>query len=205
MNVIAHYSDGSTQNTFIPAGGSGDFYIAQSQEDCGFPPECTQYQSPTFEYADVIPVTGSINECCTEPTPTPTSVTPTPTSQTPTPTPTPSVTPVADKSLVIFVRDVATFKQTVTLFYSVNYGSNINIPGATAVILPITCNETYTITGLNVGDIITIGSSLGCIMEGTLGSNSCPSVISSNITYTYVIDAPSIQAISLSVDTSIIP
>ena len=97
MNVIAHYSDGSTENTFIPAGGTGDFYIAQSQEDCGFPPECTQYQSPTFEYAEVIPVSGTITECCTGPTPTP--VTPTPTSTIP-PTPTPTSTKLQSATLV---------------------------------------------------------------------------------------------------------
>jgi hypothetical protein len=81
MNVIAHYSDGSTQNTFIPAGGTGDYFIASSDVQCGFQPDCTEFRSPTFEYADVIPVTGSISECCVGPTPTP------PPTATPSPTP----------------------------------------------------------------------------------------------------------------------
>jgi len=203
MNVIAHYSDGSTQNTFIPAGGTGDFFIASSDVQCGFPPDCIEFRSPTFEYADVIPVTGSITECCTGPTPTPTNQTPTPTT---TLTATPSSTPpVGDKSLVIYVRDVAVTQQNVTLFYSVNYGSNINIPGATGVILPISCSQIYTIPGLAAGDVVTIGNSLGCVLEGTAGTLSCPSITSFNINYTYVVDAPSTQAISLTVDTNFIP
>jgi hypothetical protein len=83
VNVTAHYSDSSTQSTFISAGTIGDNYIAYSVIDCGTQPDCTQYQSPTFVYADVIPVSGTIGECCVSPTPTPTSTlnpTPTPTS-----------------------------------------------------------------------------------------------------------------------------
>jgi hypothetical protein len=206
MNVIAHYSDGSTQNTFIPAGGTGDYFIASSQVECGFPPECTEFRSPTFEYADVIPVVGTITECCTGPTPTPTSPTQTPTSQTPTPTPTPSVTPpVGEKSLVIYATDAAVTRQNVTLYYTVNYGPSFNIPGATATLLPISCSQIYTIPGLSAGDVITINTSLNCAIEGTQGFLSCPSITSYNLNYTYVIDAPSTQAISLTVDTSIIP
>jgi hypothetical protein len=151
----------------------------------------------TIVAQSIISITGVVTVVC--PTPTATPVTPTP-------TPTPSVTPpVGDKELKIFVRDVAITQVNVTLFYSVNYGSNINIPGATAVILPITCSEIYTIPSLSAGDVITIGSSLGCAMEGTIGSLSCPSITSFNINYTYTMDAPSTQAISLTVDTSIIP
>lgn len=148
--------------------------------------------------------TGSTGPCPTV-TPTATSglVTPTPTSPPSTPTPTPSVTPTANKSLVIHTRDVATNRQNVTLFYSVNYGPNFNIPGATATLLPISCTQTYTITGLSTGDVITIGTNLNCAIEGNIGFITCPSVTTFNTTYTYVIDAPSTQAISLSVDTSV--
>lgn len=208
MNVIAYYSDGSTQNTFIPAGGTGQFFIASSNVQCGFPPECAEIASPTFEYADVIPVLGegTINQCCVEPTPTPTSVTPTPTSQTPTPTPTPSVTPpVGNKSLIIYARDIASSRATITMFYNVNGTGNINIPGAIATQIPSTCSNLYTITGLNLGDVVTVGTSINCVMEGTLGLISCPSITGFNLNYTYVMDAPSTQSISLTIDTSVIP
>ena len=96
INVIAHYSDSSTGNTFISSGTSGSVLIASSDVLCGTSPECNETVTPTFDYAEVIPVTGSISVCCavvtSTPTPTPTAtptVTPT---ETPTNTPTPSVT-----------------------------------------------------------------------------------------------------------------
>jgi hypothetical protein len=42
-------------------------------------------------------------------------------------------------------------------------------------------------------------------MEGTMGISSCPSITTSATTYTYVIDAASIQAISISIDSGTIP
>lgn len=96
INVIAHYSDSSTGNTFISSGQIGSVLIATSDIQCVAPPTCGEISSPTFDYADVIPVTGSISECCTviTPTPTPTNTsTPTQTpTETPTQTPTPSIT-----------------------------------------------------------------------------------------------------------------
>ena len=136
----------------------------------------------------------------TTPTPTPTG---TPASVTPTPTP--SVTPTGNKSLVIYARDVATTRQNVTLYYTVNYGPSFNIPGATATLLPITCTQIYTITGLSTADVITINTNLNCVIEGTTGVISCPSIVGSSLNYTYTMDAPSTQAISLTVDTSVIP
>ena len=73
MNVIAHYSDSTTGNTFISGGTVGNVLIATSDIQCAALPSCGEVASPTFNYADVIPVTGSISECCeTTPTPTPT-------------------------------------------------------------------------------------------------------------------------------------
>lgn len=166
---------------------------------------------PAYDYFFTFTHFDSCEECLFVPTPTPTitsSITPTPTatSVTPTPTPTPTATPEGgDKSLIIYVRDVAVTQQIVTLYYSVNYGYNINIPGATAVILPISCSQVYTIPGLSQGDVVTIGTSINCVIEGTQGFISCPSITSYNLNYIYVIDAPSTQAISLTVDTSITP
>lgn len=64
MNVTAYYSDGSTQNTFIPSGSNDNFIIATSDIQCISSPECGENASPTFVSADVIPVIGSISECC---------------------------------------------------------------------------------------------------------------------------------------------
>jgi hypothetical protein len=65
MNVIAHYSDSSTGTTFISGGTVGNVLIATSDIQCASLPACGENASPTFDYADVIPVVGSISECCT--------------------------------------------------------------------------------------------------------------------------------------------
>jgi len=64
INVTAHYSDASTQTTFITSGTTGSILIASSDIQCAPLPSCGEVASPTFDYADVIPVTGSISECC---------------------------------------------------------------------------------------------------------------------------------------------
>lgn len=150
---------------------------------------------------DVVPLT---------PTPTPTNTptktpTPTPTSTiggvTPTPTPTPSG---GSKSIELRVLDIASIPQIITMFYSVNSGGNINIPGGTGTIFPITCTVLYTITGLTTGDVVVFGTSSACAMEGA-GGTGCPGFVGSLTTYSYVVDAPSIQTLSLTIDTQTIP
>ena len=69
INVTAHYSDASTQTTFIPSGTTGSVLIATSDVQCVAPPTCGEIASPTFDYAVVTPVSGSISECCIGPTP----------------------------------------------------------------------------------------------------------------------------------------
>jgi hypothetical protein len=64
INVTANYSDASTQNTFIPSGATGSILIATSDVQCAPLPSCGEVASPTFVSASVIPVTGSISECC---------------------------------------------------------------------------------------------------------------------------------------------
>ena len=64
INVTAHYSDSSTQNTFIAGGTTGSILIAFSDIQCIPAPECGEDASPTFEFADVVPVSGTITECC---------------------------------------------------------------------------------------------------------------------------------------------
>ena len=138
------------------------------------------------------------------PTPSPTvtgTLTPTPTiTGTLTPTPT-----VGSKSLELRARDVASIPQTITMFYSVNGGGNINVPGGTGTNFPLSCTLLYTITGLNLGDIIVFGTSISCVMDGNGASSTCPSSSSSFTTYTYVMDAPSTQQVSLTIDTNTIP
>jgi hypothetical protein len=193
--------------TIIKVKSDGECINFLNLEIAGLPtftPTATNTPSPTA----TLPVTPSVTPSITPTntmTPTQTSTPNATATQTPSNTPTPSSTGSGSKSLVIWARDTSGVKSTVTMYYSVNGGSNINIPGATAVILPSSCSNIYTITGLQSGDNIEIGTSLTCIMDGTMGTNSCPSIIGSNITYTYVIDAGTTQAISISVDTGLIP
>jgi hypothetical protein len=162
----------------------------------------------------VYPVSVTLNLTATTPTPTPTaSVTPTPTpTRTPTPTPTSTLTPTptptggsGSKSLEIYANDVDATPSTLTLFYSVNGGGNINIPGATGTQLPGTCTFIYTITGLTELDSVVFGTSIACVMNGNAPSPSCPPSSGSATTYTYVIDAPSIQQVALTIDSGNIP
>ena len=64
INVTANYSNASTQNTFIPSGATGSILIATSDVQCIPAPTCGEFASPTFVSASVVPVTGSISECC---------------------------------------------------------------------------------------------------------------------------------------------
>jgi len=138
------------------------------------------------------------------PTPTVTALTPTPTTSS-TPTPTPSSTGDGSKSLQIYGRDVDGTPSTLTLFYSVNGGGNINVPGATGTQLPGTCSFIYTITGLTAGDTVLFGTSIACIMTGASATSSCPSSIGSLTTYTHLVDAPTTQQVALTIDSGIIP
>jgi hypothetical protein len=137
------------------------------------------------------------------PTPTPGEPTPTPTS-TPTPTPTPTPEP-SGLSLEIYGQDVDGTPSTLTLFYSINGGGSINVPGYTGAQLPISCTNLYTITGLTQFDSIEFGTSIACVMNGNGSSSSCPSSSGSATTYTYVMDAPSIQQIAITIDSGTIP
>jgi hypothetical protein len=148
-------------------------------------------------------------ECAVVPTPTPTptstptvtpTITPTPT---PTITPTPTATPTGGTTLRVFARDVASSRQTITLFYNINGGSNINIPGATGTQLPSSCTEIHTITGLSVSDNITFGTSNSCVMSGDSGT-SCPTSSGSSITYTQIMSAGTNNC-AITVDTQTIP
>ena len=164
-------------------------------------PSHTPTSTPTPTPSSTIGIT-------TTPTSTPT---PTPTTggvtQTPTPTPTPTPTSGGGtESLMIYARDVDPTRAVLTMFYKVNSGGNINIPGATGTQIPAECTFIYTITGLTNGDVITVGTSIDCVMTGADGIfMTCPSSISSNVTYVYVMDAPLTQVISLTIDSGNIP
>jgi len=152
----------------------------------------------------VIPVCVSVNVVpSATPTPTPTTTGPTATPP-PTPSPTPTGTSSA-KNLQIYGRDIDGTPSTLTLFYSVNGGGNINVPGATATTLPGSCSFIYTITGLTTNDSIEFGTSILCVMNGNGSSASCPSSSGSATTFTYVIDAPTTQQVALTVDSGTIP
>ena len=145
------------------------------------------------------------------PTPTPT-VTPTPPGPTPTPTPTPSPTSTptstpsgGGKSLQIYGRDIDGTPATLTFFYSKNGGGAINVPGYVGAPLPSGCTFLYTITGLTEFDSIEFGTSIACVMNGNGSSDNCPPSSGSSTTYTYVIDAPSIQQVAITIDSGTIP
>jgi hypothetical protein len=125
-------------------------------------------------------------------------------TNTPTNTNTPTETLAGNKSLELRVLDIASTPETITMFYSINGGANINIPGGTSVIFPITCTLLYTISGLTTGDVVIFGTSINCAMEGA-GGTGCPGFVGSLITYSYVVDAPTVQTLSLTIDTDTIP
>jgi hypothetical protein len=162
----------------------------------------------------IYPACGSLTLVVPTPTPTPTPTitstpTPTPTpgvttTPTPTPTMTPTSTPGGEKSIELRVLDIAGTPQTITMFYDVDGGGNINIPGGTSVTFPITCTVLYTISGLTTGDVVTFGTNIACAMEGA-GGTGCPGFVGSMTTYAYVVDAPSVQTLSLTIDTQTIP
>lgn len=189
---------------------SGTFNVTASQLGLTSLPSGTYYFEVRFiGHRCVYPIITTLSLVVPTPTPTPTNtptLTPTitPTPGTPTPTPTPTATPSTGKNLQIYLRDVASSKQTLTMFYNVNGGGNINIPGATGTQLPSSCTYTYTITGLTAGDSVVFGTSNSCVMVGTMGT-SCPAAFGSQVTYTYIVDAPSIQTTSISIDSEIIP
>jgi hypothetical protein len=93
INVVAHYEDGSTQNTFIPAGEPDTLVIATRVTSCGTPPSCTETSGPMFSYAVVTPVVGTVGVCCANltTTTTTTSTPPPPLTTTTTTTPAPTL------------------------------------------------------------------------------------------------------------------
>jgi hypothetical protein len=62
MNVIAHYSDSSTGNTYISGGTIGSVVIATSDIQCAALPACGEVASPTFDFLTISG--GTISECC---------------------------------------------------------------------------------------------------------------------------------------------
>jgi uncharacterized delta-60 repeat protein len=207
--IVLLNTDGSTNTSFTSTGTGPNENVLFVKYDTllGKPYFGGQFNSYNGLFASHIlrtTMTGA-EDLCPAPTPTPTPVTPTPTAVTPTPT---AVTPTptaATKSLEIFGRDIDGTPSTLTLFYSKNGGSNINVPGATSTTLPSSCSSIYTITGLNTGDSIEFGTSIACVMNGNGPSSTCPSSSGSATTYTYVMDAPSTQQVAITIDSGTIP
>jgi len=111
-------------------------------------------------------------------------------------------------SLAVFGRDLHSTPQSLTLFYKINGGSNINVPGYTNNALPTSCTELYTITGLTSGDTVVFGTSIDCVMAGTDDSSTCPSSVGgSSITYTTTINgtAPTTDLVAIAINSDDIP
>jgi len=156
----------------------------------------------------IFPISLSRNITTIGPTPTPTP-TVTPSGPTPTPTATPTPTPTVTASpggisLQVYARDIATSRQTITMFYKKNGGGNINIPGATATQLPASCTYLTVITGLTAGDTIEFGTDIGCVMTGQSNSTSCPSALMFAPTFIHNVDAPTTQVCAITIDSQVI-
>lgn len=106
-------------------------------------------------------------------------------------------------SLAIYGRDLATTPDNVTLIYSINSGSNVNVPGYTNTPLPSTCSVLYTITGLTSGDQVTIGTSSTYAMSGADNTSTCPSSVGGSTSYTTTINgtAPTTDSVAIAIDT----
>ena len=117
--------------------------------------------------------------------------------------PTPTATPES-YSLSIYLNDVASSRDpSATLFYTVNGGSQINVPGATGTQFPATCTLVYTITGLSNGDSVEFGTSMSAFMTGN-DSSSCPPEGTSVTTYTTTVNSVT-DTVALTVDTFDLP
>ncbi len=64
INVESRYSDNSTSSLFIPSGYTSSIIIATSDVQCVAAPTCGEIASPTFVSASIVPVSGTIVECC---------------------------------------------------------------------------------------------------------------------------------------------
>lgn len=110
-------------------------------------------------------------------------------------------------SLAIYGTDLNGTPGNVTLFYSINSGSNVNVPGYTNSPLPSSCSELYTITGLTSGDQVTIGTSNNYALSGTSDSSTCPSSVGGNSTFTTTINgtAPATDLVAIAINSGIAP
>jgi hypothetical protein len=194
---------------------AGSFSVTPSQMGLtGFTDGIYYFEVRFIGHRSVYPVCVNLDLVVPTATPTPTPTptltpTPTPTPGTPTPsiTPTQTITPTvsSEKSLEIYGRDIDGTPSTITFFYSINGGGAINVPGYTGAAFPSSCTLLYTITGLTEFDSVEFGTDISCVMNGNGNSSTCPSSSGSAVTFTYVIDAPSIQQVAITIDSGTIP
>jgi hypothetical protein len=107
-------------------------------------------------------------------------------------------------SLIISARDIGSNGTNYVFFYSINGGSNINVPGYTFGQVPSVCTDIYTITGLNQGDQVTFGTSIGCRINGADNTSSCPASSGSATVYSTDINSPTPDTVALTLNRSII-
>jgi hypothetical protein len=92
-------------------------------------------------------------------------------------------------TLEVYAKDIAGNKQNQTIIYSINGGSNLNL--TTNTVLQGTCQVIGTITGLTLGDTVTIAAVSGIAIDGASGAGVCPSSPSVALDYTYTVTATS--------------
>lgn len=113
------------------------------------------------------------------------------------------ILPAPTISLAIYGKDLKSTPGNVTLFYKINSGSNINVPGYTNAPLPSSCSQLYTITGLTSGDTVTLGTSTSCKLSGTNDSSTCPSSVGGSTTHTTTINgtAPTTDLVAIAINS----
>lgn len=152
---------------------------------------------------------SSCGSTCPTPTPTGTptqtpSNTPTATiGATPTQTPTPSTTPTGGVQVQVNGRDLnTTYLSLVTVYYTVNDLAPQILYGPAVV--NNSCSTLGFISGLQAGDTILFETDIQCSMNGAQGL-VCPSSTGFLSSYTYIVDSPSTQACSITIDSGVIP
>jgi hypothetical protein len=63
--VVSYYDNNTSETINISAGETDALLIASRVVSCGSPPSCSEESGPTFLYATVTPVTGTVGVCCT--------------------------------------------------------------------------------------------------------------------------------------------
>lgn len=114
---------------------------------------------------------------------------------TPTPTPLPTV------ELQVYGKDENNPPQNAYITYTVNGGSPVTLNNLEP--LPLNCNLLYTISDLELGDVVVIESVDSYPMSG-VNSSTCPTLSGSATTYTHTVGVSSgIDYVALTINSNV--